>query len=90
MSEGAGAMYVIYSKWTYEELERPMLGREGGKPLNVVSPTAIEYDRLTQAHLDIDEAVNADLCADLMKRAGAYWVDAAGALNVDPTWSEAI
>jgi len=83
-------MYVIYSKWTYEELGRPMPGREGGKPLNVVSPKAIEYDQQTQKDLYIDEAVNADLCADLMARAGAYWVDAAGELNVDVDWSEDI
>ena len=83
-------MRVIYSKWAYEEHGRPMPGREGGKPLTVVSPKAIEYDRQTQAHLDIDEAVNAELCVDLMARAGAYWVDAAGELNVDVDWSEDI
>ena len=90
-------MRVIYSKWTLEEHGTPMLGREGGHPLSSVIPDKaiaegypIAYDERTQAHLDIDEAVNADLCADLMRRAGAYWVDAAGELNVDVDWSEDI
>jgi hypothetical protein len=90
-------MRVIFSIWTYEQHGRPMPGREGGHPLSSVIPDKtiaegypIAYDEWTQAHLDIDEAVNADLCADLMRRAGAYWVDAAGELNVDVDWSEDI
>jgi len=83
-------MRIVYSKWTYEELVRPMAGRSGGKPLTIVSREAITYDAEAQAHLDIDEAVNAELCADLLARAGAYWVDSASALNLDPSWSEEI
>jgi len=83
-------MRVVYLKFTYEELGRPMAGRAGGRPVTIVSQKPVAYDAATQAHLDIDEAVNADLCADLMARAGAYWVDAGGALNVDPDWQEEI
>jgi hypothetical protein len=63
-----------------------MPGREGGRPLTIVSPNQCAYDAETQGHLDIDEAMNAELCADLLARAGAYWIDAAGDLNVDPAW----
>ena len=84
-------MRIIYSGlWTYEQLGRPMPGRTGGRPITVVSPKSITYDAVTQAHFDIDEAVNADLCADLLARSGAYWVDAVGDLNIDPNWRELI
>jgi hypothetical protein len=83
-------MRVVYLRWTYEELERPMAGREDGHPITMVSPKPIAYDASTQAHLDIDEAVNAELCADLLARTGAYWVDAEGDLAIDPDWSEEI
>ena len=88
-------MRVLWSKWSYEEHGNPMPGREGGHPLSSVIPDKaiaegypIAYDTQTQVHLDIDEAVNAELCADLMARAGAYWVDADGDLNHDAEWRE--
>lgn len=81
-------MRIVYMTATYEELERPTPGREGGKPITAVSWQALAYDTATQGHLDIDEAVNADLCADLMARAGAYYIDAEGDLAVDPDWHE--
>jgi len=83
-------MRIVYSKWTYFELGRPMPGREGGHPLTIISPKQCPYDTETQAHLDIDEAVNADLCADLMTRGGAYCIDADGDLAMDPEWHEEI
>jgi len=82
-------MIVVYMKATYEELGAPAAGREGGHPLTIVSrDDALTFDAVTQATLVIDEAVNEALCADLMQRAGAYWIDGAGGLNVDPNWTE--
>ena len=83
-------MRLVYFKVTYEELDRPMPGRAGGRPITAVSRQALSYDAETQAHLDMDEAVNADLCADLMARAWAYYIDADGDLAMDPDWHESL
>ncbi len=81
-------MRLVFSNFTYSDVGAVPAGRKNGHPITCVSPDAIAYDTQTQSHLDIDAAMNPDLCADLLAHTGAYFVGADGRLKKDSDWKD--